>query len=729
MLNKGAVYHERFILSGSIQSIPQGDHQALKMEEHERRRNSRAFPNRAAICITPSGCAEKGGNRSGGAPRNTDDLFAEYLSTVFTECPTDVKYVLMLTTCQVAPTWEGKEIGIGDSIIKDVVKQISGLQPRKLDEKIRDTGDITLVAQQCKSRQKLIQKPKPLTLKGVVKTMNEILTAEKVETKKQKITSMVVASEGNEIRFVLRMLKGTLRIGFTGSLLHLSIGKALIYSKRVTVLPPIIDALKKGSKKKKEEYIEEMSGDEDESDDDSNDENENENQMEEENDENENGKVEYKGRRDEEKLCKLIKYVYSRIPSFEMISDAFIADDPFNALEAMKSVKLFIPFKPMLAKPQKSIDAIVKRFQYPFTAEYKYDGERGQIHVLREANGKLKIKVFTRNLEDYTEKYPDVIEYIKESISETVQSCILDCEIVAYDREKDEFKEFQILLRRAKKEVNIHEIKVNVCINIFDLCFLNGKDLMNKPLLHRRELVHKSFKEINQKVFYARYKNIENEDEIIPFFDEAVDHRTEGLMCKTLVNDSRYLPNKRADTWYKLKKDYLSGLSYTVDLIPVGAWIGEGKRKGVYGAFLLACYNSVSNKLETITKVGTGFSDEMLQKLYDEMKEKEVPKQPLNVICGDKQPDIWFDPCYVWEIKGADLSLSLEYRCAQKKVNLEKRGVCLRFPRFIRVREDKDIESSTPHTTIYDMYKQQPSIKESKDAKMTKMDESDDEFN
>ena len=256
---------------------------------------------------------------------------------------------------------------------------------------------------------------------------------------------------------------------------------------------------------------------------------------------------------------------------------------------------------------------------------------------------------------------------------------------------------------------------------------MNGRETLNRPLEKRRELVHSSFKEINQKVLFARYKNITNEDEILPFFEEAVNHRTEGLMCKTLGKTSNYLPDKRSDTWYKLKKDYLSGLSDTVDLIPVGAWIGEGKRKGWYGAFLLARYNTKSQKLETVTKVGTGFSDEMLQSLYNTMKETEVQDKPKDVICGDKEPDVWFEPKYVWEIKGADLSVSLEYKCAMKLVNSEKRGVCLRFPRFIRVREDKDIESSTPHTTIFDMYKQQPSVKESKDAKMNIDDEEDDQ--
>ena len=269
---------------------------------------------------------------------------------------------------------------------------------------------------------------------------------------------------------------------------------------------------------------------------------------------------------------------------------------------------------------------------------------------------------------------------------------------------------------------------------------------MNKQLKERRSIIRKSFKEIDQKIFFARYKDIEKEEDFMPFFEEAVGHRTEGLMCKTLNENAEYIPDKRTDTWYKYKKDYINGAGDTVDLIPIGAWLGEGKRSGVYGAFLLASYNEKTNKFETVTKVGTGFSDEMLKTLYDTLKEYEIPdsKRNSNIEFGtnkpDNKPDVWFTPIQVWEIKGADLSLSLDYKCALNYVKQEHRGVCLRFPRFLRIRDDKKPEEGTSSKQIYEMYKDQPSVRENTQGYKMKVeknenkmeddvdDESDDEM-
>ncbi|EDR29037.1 DNA ligase, putative [Entamoeba dispar SAW760] len=578
------------------------------------------------------------------------EIYANYLKTVIAICPNDLTDVLNLTTGQIAPTWEGKELGIGDAILKDVVKGVTGLKLSQLNDKIRELGDIGIVAQNSKKNQKLLVQPKPLTIQGVVLRMKEILEADNSDVKKNKITALLVAAIGNEIRFILRILKGVFRIGFTDRSLPPAIAQAVCSIRK------------------------------------------------------ENNRI--------EELTELITNAVARVPSFQYLSEHITANDPFEEFAKTNAVQLFIPFRPMLAKPKKSVTDITSRFKFPFTAEYKYDGERGQIHF-----NKNKVMVFTRNLENYTEKYPDVIEAVKEAVNSNVQSFIIDCEIVAFNRETNEFQEFQILGRRAKKGVSVHSIAINVCVNVFDIVYLNGKDLMDKPLKERRDILHSTFHEVSQRFLFARFKNIENEEDILPFFEEAINHRTEGLMCKTLVYDAEYIPDKRTDTWYKLKKDYLNGLADTVDLVPVGAWMGEGKRAGVYGAFLLACRDEDSGDFETVTKVGTGFSDEALQKLYEHLKTLEC-KEKKNVKHGDNLPDVWFEPKDVWEIKGADLSLSLQYRAGIKLVNTEGRGVCLRFPRYIRTRDDKEVNDITTNKQIYDLYKEQPSVRETKDGQM-----------
>ena len=163
-------------------------------------------------------------------------------------------------------------------------------------------------------------------------------------------------------------------------------------------------------------------------------------------------------------------------------------------------------------------------------------------------------------------------------------------------------------------------------------------------------------------------------------------------MVKTLDVNSTYEPAKRSFNWLKLKKDYLeTEMGDSIDLVVVGADIGAGKRAGFYGAYLLACWNEDLECLQTVCKCGTGFSDEMLEKLHKELSELEIEQPASNLKYKTKNCDVWLDPKAVWEIKAADLSLSPTYMAAIGEIEPDK-GIALRFPRFIRERTDKTIE-------------------------------------
>lgn len=181
-------------------------------------------------------------------------------------------------------------------------------------------------------------------------------------------------------------------------------------------------------------------------------------------------------------------------------------------------------------------------------------------------------------------------------------------------------------------------------------------------------------------------------------------------MVKTLTTNATYEPSKRSFNWLKLKKDYLeTTIGDSLDLVVVGADYGTGKRTGTFGSFLLACWNEDRERLETVCKVGTGFSDEALQSIYDQLKDLTIEKAPNNLKYKDKNIDTWITPLLVWEIKAADLSLSPIYQAGVGEVDPEK-GIALRFPRYIRTREDKKVEQATSHEQIVEFYKAQAAV-------------------
>jgi DNA ligase-1 len=299
-----------------------------------------------------------------------------------------------------------------------------------------------------------------------------------------------------------------------------------------------------------------------------------------------------------------------------------------------------------------------------------------------------------------------------------VRSCVLDGEAVAYDREKGQLLPFQILSSRQRKDATLDSIKVQVIFVAFDLLFLNGESLLHATLSERRAALRSSFAAVPGRFDFAVSAESSDTEEIGVMLNDAVKGGCEGLMVKILDGPSSvYEPSKRSLNWLKLKKDYLQGLTDSFDLVVVGAWRGKGKRTGVYGAYLLACYDPDNDEYQSVCKVGTGFSEEMLAQLTEAFDEKEGlgrADKPRNVIAGEAlDPDTWFAPedSEVWEVMAADLSVSPVHMGAVGKAASDK-GIALRFPRFLRRRErdDKGPEDATTSEQVFDMYRNQASV-------------------
>ncbi|ETO18604.1 hypothetical protein RFI_18662 [Reticulomyxa filosa] len=287
----------------------------------------------------------------------------------------------------------------------------------------------------------------------------------------------------------------------------------------------------------------------------------------------------------------------------------------------------------------------------------------------------------------------------------TQASAVIDSEVVAYDRKSNKILPFQQLTTRKHKGVDEGNITVQLCIFAFDLLFLNGQSLMLLPLHDRRHKLFELFNVKKGEFEFAQHKDTDDPEQIQSFLESAMQCSCEGLVVKTLDIDAMYESSKRSNNWLKIKKDYLDGIGDTLDLVLMGASFGTGKRTNVYGSYLLGCFNPQHGNYQSLCKCAIGLSDEQLRELTNKMQLLLVDTKPSQYET-DIDCQFWFQPKVIYEIKCADLTISPIHHCGMGLVHPSK-GISVRFPRFVRQREDKTVDQTTTSDQVVEMYQNQ----------------------
>ncbi|MCD6591769.1 MAG: ATP-dependent DNA ligase [Thaumarchaeota archaeon] len=372
-----------------------------------------------------------------------------------------------------------------------------------------------------------------------------------------------------------------------------------------------------------------------------------------------------------------------------------------EGLEGLKKIKITVgrPIRPMLAERLSSAEEILRKLGGRCLAEYKYDGERMQIHKKSD-----EVIIFSRRLENITSQYPDVVELVKKHVK--ADEAILECECVAIDPDTGDMLPFQELMHRKRKH-DIHKAieQYPVRLHFFDILYFNGRDLTLEPIEDRRKILESVIEEDDRvKLSKAIFTN--DPAALEKFFHEAIENGCEGLVVKALGKEAIYRAGARGWLWIKLKRSYKSEMMDTVDLVVVGAFHGRGRRSGTYGALLMAAYNKEKDVFQSVCKVGSGFTDEDLQKLPEMLEPYKIPHRHPRVESG-MEADIWFEPKIVLEIIGDEITISPIHRAAWGAVR-EGFGLAIRFPRFTgRYRLDKAPEDATTTEEILEMYRRQ----------------------
>jgi len=546
---------------------------------------------------------------------------AEFLKTV-PESGLDA--IILLLQGRVFPTWDERTLGFSTATAVKAIALASGEPEYRVTQLWKREGDLGKVAAL------LIGKKKQATLVSKELEVKEVFLALQkfpamegkgsVDTKIKSLAAMLGHASPDEARFLIRTVLETLRVGIAEGTLRDAICWAYL-------APPIrFDAELKDialTDESRAQYNE---------------------------------------------LILAVQQAYDRCNDFAAVAKAART----GGVPALKkiSLELGVPIRVMLAQKEPSVAAGLERVGTPGALEYKYDGFRMQVHKDGE-----KVLVFTRRLENVTLQFPEVVAVVKEHL--TAETAILDCEAVGFDSKTGKYTSFQHISQRIRRKYDIDKVQeqLPVELNVFDILYLDGAELLDTPFEKRRGLLQKIVKkQLPKKMKLSTFIITSSVPEAEQFYKESLAAGNEGIMCKAL--DGKYQPGGRVGHMVKVKP-----VLETMDLAIVAAEWGEGKRSGWFTSFTIGCRDEEGEILE-IGKVGTGLK-ELEQE--DGVTFNQITELLKPLVLKESGREVTLNPSLVIELAFEEIQRSPSYSS----------GYALRFPRILRIREDRGVDDIT----------------------------------
>ncbi len=595
----------------------------------------------------------------------------------------DLEQVTLLVQGKVFPECDQREIGVASKMIIKAISNATGYSSNEIEEYWRKLGDLGKVAEiltKKKKQSKLFSKE--LTVRKVFENLQKLAKIEgqnSTDIKIRIISELLSNASPREALYIVRTVLSELRVGIGEGTLR----DAIVWAFFPKVVGIFVQCSKCGAWVPNSDECPECGA-----------------KLNPVAEPKISGKILNVKSLNDVKNKEIINYdfiicddekdareVYNYIVDTVQNAYNILTDFALVSVEAKKgilnlkrvSLKPGRPVKVMLAIKVKTLREGFETVGRPAQLEYKYDGFRVHIH---KWNG--NVKVFTRRLEDVTHQFPDIVKATKYVAAD---SFIIDGEAVGYDKRTKKSLPFQMISQRIKRKYDIDRMvkELPVEVNVFDILYYNGENVLSKSLEERRKIIERIIKEKEGSIVLSKKLVTSSEEDARKFFEESISHSNEGIMFKNLK--APYKPGARVGFMVKYKQ-----VMETLDLVIVGAEWGEGKRAKWLSSFYIACRDNDGNLLR-IGKAASGLKEKPEEGLSFE----DMTKMLSPLIIEQKGRYVKVEPKVIVEVAYEEIQKSPEYES----------GFALRFPRIIRLRDDKPIDEISELSHIKELYENQ----------------------